>query len=104
MILTTSKVYSRKPSYGIHHLKWARDPRSRFSRRSLFQQRRRYTLATRRALVDGEGCQSQPRILLRGATGSEQGPIRWRDTIYKLRDGDASRCKESRLRTYYRYR
>jgi hypothetical protein len=42
---------------------------------------------------------------LNDATGSEQDPIRWRYTIYKLRDGYASRrSSRSWPRTYDRHR
>jgi hypothetical protein len=42
---------------------------------------------------------------LRDATGSEQDLIRWRDTIYKLRNGHARRrWNESCLRTHHRLR
>lgn len=39
----------------------------------------------------GEGCQSQPSVSLRDAADFEQELIRWRDILYKLRDGNASR-------------
>jgi hypothetical protein len=102
---TEFHTFAKHEVDSTHLLKWARDPRNRFSRRFLPQQRRRHALATRRASVGGEGCQSQPRVLLRDATGSEQDLIPCRDTIYKLRNGRARRrWNESWLRTHHRLR
>lgn len=59
---TEFHTFAKHKVDSTHLLKWARDPRNRFSRRFLPQQRRLHALATRRASVGGQGCQSQPRV------------------------------------------